>query len=401
MIRHLRYEGARLDDVLARIRKDHGPDATILSAEQVRSGGVAGFFTKELFQVIVDPSGSAARPAATAPPAAVATPAAPGPPPAATGEASANRFAELLAELIDDVELSDGYDDGPGPTRAATSGAPGVPAPAASTPKASGLLPPTQVAHRLLSAPAPTAGEDSFEEVIDLIDGSDQLTGPDAPVDIDALLQRISERIIAPPAVIGSGILAIIGTRGDAIRSAIAVAESCGGHANDVLVAAPTERPVTPEAMATFVRESALQRAARGMTGPTLVAVVVVPGLGGHRWATELLTELAPLQTRLAVAGWRPFDRLEQTIAGLGGVDVVDLVDSGRAPEPERFLDLAVPIGMIDGRAATPTIWAATLASLGRAGHVEARPAVDPAAEGADADSELWEMVTDHPGSHS
>lgn len=68
------------------------------------------------------------------------------------------------------------------------------------------------------------------------------------------------------------------------------------------------------------------------MSGPTIVAVVVVPGLGGHRWATELLTELAPLQTRLAVAGWRPFDQLEPTIAGLGGVDVVDLVDSDGQP---------------------------------------------------------------------
>lgn len=132
------------------------------------------------------------------------------------------------------------------------------------------------------------------------------------------------------------------------------------------------------------------------MSGPTIVAVVVVPGLGGHRWATELLTELAPLQTRLAVAGWRPFDQLEPTIAGLGGVDVVDLVDSGRAAEPERYLDLAVPVGMIDGRTATPTIWAATLASLGRAGYVE-----DRAPAGVDDDPEPSIMVTDQLGSHS
>jgi len=377
-MQQLRYEGARLDDVLARIRSDHGVDANIVSAELVRSGGVAGFFTKELYRVLVNPGAAA--------PASAPTPE-PAPAPPRTDDPD-RRFAELLAELIDEpthadtVELSD---------------RPGVTVPAAP---ASGLLPPVHPAanRRLATPPAvlraqprstqPLSSE--VEEIIDLIDGESPAGGPTDPIEITSLLRVVSERMLAPAPVIRTGILAIIGAKADAVRSAVALSESLGSTAADVLIAAPdgAANASAPD-MADFVREHALQRAARGVTGPTIVVVIVTPGIGGHRWATELLAELAPLQTRLAVAGWRPFDRLEQTIAGLGGVDVVDLVDSGRAAEPERYLDLPVPVGMIDGRPATPTIWAATLASLGRVGHLGAPTSLDDA------------TVTDPAESHS
>lgn len=364
-MRHLRYEGARLDDVLARIRADHGADANIVSADLVRTGGIAGFFTKETYRVMVNPD--APRRAEVAHHDAGADQGiAPAADPAADDDPDL-RFARLLAELIED----DGHTD--------TVELSGLSEPSGPVAPRRGLLPPLHPAAdpRLATPPpsmraAPIPAE--VEEIIDLVDSQAEARphGPGDPVEIAELLARVTARMQSPPPVIRTGILAIIGAKSDAVRAAVSVSESLGARASDVLVAAPGLDPAvdSPASMADFIREHALHRAARGVTGPTVVAVIVMPGLGGHRWATDLINAVAPTQTRLAVAGWRPVDRLEQTIAGLGGVDVVDLVDSGRATEPERFLDLTVPVGMIDGRRATPTIWAATLASAGRAGAV-------------------------------
>jgi len=52
----LRFEGAVLEDLLDRVRTEVGPDARIVGANRIRKGGVGGFFAKEGFEVIVDPT---------------------------------------------------------------------------------------------------------------------------------------------------------------------------------------------------------------------------------------------------------------------------------------------------------------------------------------------------------
>ena len=107
-----------------------------------------------------------------------------------------------------------------------------------------------------------------------------------------------------------------------------------------------------------------------------------MPGMDGHRWAAETLTAIAPTQIRLAVAGWRPIDRVAQTLAGIGGVDVIDLVSLDGATAPEMFLRLGVPVASIDGQPATATLWAALLVDCGRAAAVtDEQLAPRPAAE--------------------
>lgn len=51
---HLLLEGEDIESVLARLRDDHGPDAKIIQAELVRSGGFAGFFAKKRYEVTVE-----------------------------------------------------------------------------------------------------------------------------------------------------------------------------------------------------------------------------------------------------------------------------------------------------------------------------------------------------------
>ncbi len=73
-----RFSGPDLSDVLRRVRDELGEDAVIEQANKVRSGGVAGFFANEHFEVLAKARERSADPAWSIPPAAVsvATPSA-------------------------------------------------------------------------------------------------------------------------------------------------------------------------------------------------------------------------------------------------------------------------------------------------------------------------------------
>ncbi len=63
MPQRLLLEGSDIDELLERVRIEHGPDARIVHAEQKLVGGVGGFFAKRRFEVAValdhPPSGPA------------------------------------------------------------------------------------------------------------------------------------------------------------------------------------------------------------------------------------------------------------------------------------------------------------------------------------------------------
>jgi len=50
----LLFEGPDVATVLARVRAEHGTGARIVAADKVRSGGFAGFFAKERYEVTVE-----------------------------------------------------------------------------------------------------------------------------------------------------------------------------------------------------------------------------------------------------------------------------------------------------------------------------------------------------------
>lgn len=74
---HLLLEGEDIESVLARLRDDHGPEAKIIQAELVRTGGFGGFFAKKHYEVMVEVDEEAllADEAPVAVPAAEAAPA--------------------------------------------------------------------------------------------------------------------------------------------------------------------------------------------------------------------------------------------------------------------------------------------------------------------------------------
>lgn len=348
MTRQLRYEGARLDDVLDRIRAEHGPDANIVSADLTRSGGLGGFFARETFQVVVDldppPVTAVGHGSATEdPPPPQFVPIAeraradaaldPSPEIGRTPRRVApGDFARMLADMIDDPDpLSD------------------VPTPIVD-------LLPQESPDGTQPPPVAMAPRVAMAEPTDL-----------APVGIGELIGQLSRLVKPPRPTPTEGVVAVVGPRGDAVEAAVALATAWGRAPSEVLVAAPTDPGVTPATIGMVVAESVRRRRQRGQDGPVLVAVAVMPGPDGHRWAAETLGAIGPSQIRLAVAGWRPIERVAQTLAGIGGVDVVDLVALDGASAPEAFLRLGVPIATVDGHPSTPALWAALLVDCGRA----------------------------------
>ena len=63
------FDGPTLEAALEAVRAEVGSDAKILGAEKVRTGGIAGFFAKERFEVTVEvgePEAAADSPSVTA-----------------------------------------------------------------------------------------------------------------------------------------------------------------------------------------------------------------------------------------------------------------------------------------------------------------------------------------------
>lgn len=95
--------------VLAKVQKEVGADAKILSAQRVRSGGMLGFFQKEKFEVIVDMDAKQA-PSTTAAPPAPPAQTAPNPfdMPAVSGAKDEEPFTPAsLLELAEEISRSE------------------------------------------------------------------------------------------------------------------------------------------------------------------------------------------------------------------------------------------------------------------------------------------------------
>ncbi len=58
-----KYEGPSIDGLLDRVRREVGTDARIVRAQKVRRGGIFGFFTRELFELIVEAPSTGSAPA--------------------------------------------------------------------------------------------------------------------------------------------------------------------------------------------------------------------------------------------------------------------------------------------------------------------------------------------------
>jgi len=414
------YEGSTLERVLERVQEDHGDAARIVAADRARRGGVAGFFSKEVFQVTVevvadlrdDTSAPSDRSGAVplgriepvrrlvgagavreiVPESDVRAPV------RGVAERDAwNLFGRLGGETTAFDALAGAADTVPldGPTFARSlADAMAAPAPLAAT-----VPDRPRVVSGLHRHDPPLAGGSSSSEATsasawgtlrmsslrDAVESSASTAAGSIPSDFDASVVSLQShrvrRTAASPAQLGAlltefdrnwrepaplpstGVVAVVGSVDEVRRAAVAVALGAGVAVSSIIVASPTDPSDPPTAAQVAAMRVELARETTA-TSPVIVVVEVHPGRPGHDWARVVLAGLMPDHVRYVASAARRADTASLAITALGGVgafDVLDLLDAELGIEPEEFLGVGVPVATIDGRAASAMLWAATV----------------------------------------
>lgn len=343
------YEGFPLEAVLERVHAVHGADATITGAERVRRGGIGGFFAREVFQVTVQVAAPAER---------VAAPLASDPTDEIDPEDVDGALALPDATTLDDEREAEIWAL-LAQARATVAAEPvagepvagerGAPAPVIPLPVNPSPAPPSPPA--AASAPVDVAQSD--------VAPSDVARVVPAGVGrLGTLLDRYSTLPAAPP-LPSAGVVAVVGARVEALQAAARIAEQLGVPADDVVVAAPSAPASVPTEEDTVRFAASVRFRCRPVA---VVAVELVAGRLGHDWARAVLAGLQAEQVRFAVSAAEA-SHGSHVLAALGGAQAVDLV-AVDAADPTDALDLGVPVATLDGRVATPELWAAaTLAA--------------------------------------
>jgi hypothetical protein len=373
-------EGPDLEQLLARVPDELGPQATIVAANKVRSGGIGGFFAKERFEVVVevpegtDPGAAAdQRPPAgprldlaAEPPLAAERPQAAGLPPVAAPAPAGRleRFAGVLERMVRDA----GADDGPARE---DEDAPFVPlvAPRVSQPAVEAALEPPLADHRPpvhLTSPTPVHAVLDRAWLEDV--GLPATLQPQArPVREDLLIEllHLMEQLpAAEPLPRGGSVIAVLGERKQALDVARTLAGEIGVDPAAVLVATNGRRDRTPPERRIDGPESAAgrRRSWRRRRTPTVVAIDAPPGCGDAAWAASVVDALEPTAAWGVVEAYRKPEDLRVWAEAVGGIDALAVTGLEDTCSPASVLRVGLPVGLLDGEAATPIRWTALLA---------------------------------------
>jgi len=348
----LLLEGPDLTELVDQVRAQFGSRARIVRAERVRSGGFAGFFAKEHFEMTVDVPDEverpvrafAHRPAAVAPApaagledlldaadAADASPGAAGVPPEVS--TASREFAAVLDQVRTLVGLP--VPDVAAPARAAALAVPTAPA-AVPTPHAEPVL---------SAGPARAPGSVLRTELARL--GVPERLLDAGPVTLGAVLGRLP-RPPAPPR--GPRQVLVVVGEGDGPRTVArtlalrwGVADACV-HELDATgaVTAPPRDDRGPQVVALRVGTEHHDR--------TLAARALAALTADQVWAvTDARTKPADVTAWVtAVGAERPVD----------AIAVHGLLDT---TAPGTVLEPGLPVAWVDGVPASRLVWAAAL----------------------------------------
>ncbi|MCC2307248.1 hypothetical protein [Cellulomonas chengniuliangii] len=374
MSTRLLLEGTDLPELMAHVRAEFGPSARIVRAERVRSGGFAGFFARQRYELTVDvadephtrprsmrqhpePVGIEALLAAadaaevgglTGAPGQALAPlpgqgVAPGP-----GEEAGPRVstgAEAFASVLDQVRAMAG-----GEAIADVE----VPAPAAR--RFEPLAPAT--------APSSTTGvnRDALRDLGVPEHYLARLPGS-GPVLLSTVLEALP---VAPrlPRTPGA-VVVVVGPPVEALAVAVQLAERLGQPTSSVVLAGRGEAaPGHGRRMTT----AATARRWRGRPEKddqvAVVALGVGPDAASRAEAAELLEAFSPDQVCGVVDAHSKLRDCARWLAETGArrrVDVLAVRGVFETTQPGTVLDLGVPVAWIDGLPATRVAWAAVL----------------------------------------
>ncbi len=370
-----RFEGNSLEDLLAKAQRELDNDAVIVAANRLRSGGIAGFFTKERFEIIVE-SSSAPRvrkddvaerrsSSETDPDPHLLAPRslldlaeqvsdgerARGMEPPVTAEESP--FTSVLTRIADDIGLDlDDLDlrshprppDPPGLTYAKV---PVPPLPETPTSPVIAMLTDLGLPRTLVTATCRDAP------------GADDTT-------LATSLFNAMQRLPHPPALphFAGAIVVVVGERQDALELARAMAIDLCLDPEEVVLASPSYRgrgiPVGRRITETgTARELGNRWRHQGRT--RVVAVESSMSPAEALWASHLLGALQPTAVwAIANANQKNEDVVAWT-ERLGGIDALALTHLEDTVSPAALLRTGIPIARLDHRPATAALWTALL----------------------------------------
>ena len=410
-----RFEGTNLETLLGEVRSVAGSDIRIVEANRLLRGGIAGFFAKERFEVVIelpDPDASAAESSALA-----------------TEQMHLLRLADAASDVerramrssaigraldphnlpsVLDAWAQDGRESDIHPEPPITTSAGAAPEP----------------------TPTPTPTPTTFDHVLDRIAGLNTLTeptplapsryrehaavlgahpsvaradvgAPRAPeaaarippdrrrtvitnqlvglglpkrwVDdadltgepIDVIARIVSDYAPQPRRLGCDGVIAIVGDAHDAFRVAHRLAEELGLYAGDIHGALTGRRPsfLAPAHWLACPDLAMVRRRtweARG--GITLVVLGAGMGREGQQWCREMLHALRPDETWAVVEASRKPEDIEAWSAKVGRIDALAVCRADESVSPAAVLAAGIPVTRIDNRPATPLGWGLLLA---------------------------------------
>jgi hypothetical protein len=362
-----RCEGKNLESVLEEVRSRFGAAVTIVEANRLRKGGVGGFFAKERFEVVVDVDDE---------PAEV---------PAEYGMEATEDFCDRLLSMADNVN-----DHEPAPSTVSTE-----------QPEFSAVL--DSITRHMESEPAATEAESGSRLLLRPPPATlarpavrEPVAIPKPAVDSRALariglpedLRRAALANPAPadgtdpsvwlttlladlpqpePMPRGQGaVIVVAGGRDAALHLARSIADDLGLDDDSLLIASagytgraraiPGHRRLHDAEAASEARRSWRRR-----PRPTVVAVESPTGRSAH-WARRVIDALEPTMVWAAVDAARKPEDLFEWSEQLGGFDALAVTGTDDTVSPAAVLQCGIPVGRLEGRDATPALWASLLA---------------------------------------
>jgi hypothetical protein len=187
-----------------------------------------------------------------------------------------------------------------------------------------------------------------------------------SPAALEAALRSSLGRLpAAPPLPKSTGsVVAVVGERQAAMKVARDLASEAGLDPDSVTLATRKRLPArTPVHLTITDTEDASEkrRSWRRRERPSVVVVDVELGRDKPAWAYHVLAALEPEATWGVVDATRKTEDVAAWMHGVGGVDAIAVNDVDATVSPAAVLQLDVPVGRIDGRPASPALWAALL----------------------------------------
>ncbi len=180
-------------------------------------------------------------------------------------------------------------------------------------------------------------------------------------------LRRALEHLLPPPLPLPTqptSVVAVVGPKRKVAAVARLLAEQMGVPAGRVALA--TQRDVRQQREAVITSPAAadeLRLAWRWRSHPAVVAIESPVRPSGNQWAAAVLRALQPVVCWGVADACTKVEDVTAWSSSLGGLDSLALVDLEGTTTPGAALGLPFPVGLVDGQAATPALWASALCS--------------------------------------